>query len=141
MKKLPALILITAFLFALTSCGTDMGTPPDLVLRFSINNTPELDGSVVKVDYTITNDGEGDLENCKIQIAIDTNNSHYTYWTGGVDLPEGRSHSVIDEEIPVSGTTTTIVAVYVIAAGFDDYSRSSGSPERTIIYYDKKIKQ
>ncbi len=114
-----------------------MGTPPALVLKFSVDGFVS-DGSGVLVDYTIINDGEGDLENCKIQLAIETTTSNYTYWTGGVNLSKGKSHSVDEEHINVGGTTN---AVYVIAAGFDDYSKSSTSPGRTIIYYDKQIKQ
>ncbi len=136
-KQLTIILIITFMLVLFFSCDTDVGTPPALVLRFSIDDF-DMSGSSVLIDYTITNDGEGDLENCKIQIGIKTDGapSDYTLWTDGVNLSEGESHTVIDKNILVSGTAQE---VFVIAAGFDDYSKSVTSSERTIIYYDKQI--
>ncbi len=67
MKKQLLLILAIVLAFAISSCDTNMGTPPALVLTFSLDAW-NPGGSGVLVDYTLTNDGEEDLENCKIQM-------------------------------------------------------------------------
>ncbi len=140
MKKQLVLILTVVFIFVLFSCET--GTPPELVLSFSIDgwvNTPPFG---VQVDYTLTNDGEDNLENCKIQIGIDTSNDgtenydelgDYTYWTDGVDLTEGETYTIDDVEIFIIGTAYNVT---VLAAGFDNPPVAKSSPGRTIIYYD-----
>ncbi len=138
MKRQLVLTLAILFIFVLLSCET--GTPPELVLSFSIDYfTPT--GFGVRVDYTLTNDGESDLDNCKIQIGIDTNDDEdydepgdYAYWTDGVDLTEGETYTIDDVEIVIIGTADD---VFVVAAGFDNPANSKSSPGRTIIYYDK----
>lgn len=140
MKRLSVLISAIVFLFVLFSCDTDLGTPPALVLSFSLDDwQPSALG--IQVDYTLTNDGETDLENCKIQLGIDRGNDgeydqpeDYTYWTEGVDLAEGETFTIDDVEIAIP---PTIYYVAVLAAGFDNPADPKGSPGRTVIYYEK----
>ncbi len=134
MKKQLVLTLAIVFIFVLFSCET--GTPPELVLRFSIDEWAPA-GLGVQVDYTLTNDGEDDLENCKILIGIDTDDDDvedYTHWTKGVDLTEGETYTIDDVEIFIIGTAYNVT---VLAAGFDNPVDPKSSPGRTIIYYDK----
>ena len=142
MKRQFVLILAIAYIFMLFSCDTNLGTPPLLVLSFSIDDWQDIVLGV-RVDYTLTNDGEADLEDCKIQIGIDTSNDSienydelgdYTYWTDGVDLNKGETFTVDDVEITIIGDAYNVT---VLAAGFDNPPDSKSSPGRTIIYYDK----
>ncbi len=138
MKKQLALIFAIVLVFVLFSC--DMGTPPELVLSFSIDYWQDTILGV-RVDYTLTNNGEADLENCKIQISIDTNNDgdyddlgDYKYWTDGVDLNQGETYTVDNAEITILGDAYNVA---VLAAGFDNTPNSKSSSGRTIIHYHK----
>ena len=134
MKRQLVLTLAIVFIFMLFSCET--GTPPELVLRFSIDDW-ENAGLGVQVDYTLTNDGEDDLENCKILIGIDTDADDvedYTHWTDGVDLTEGETFTIDNVEIFIIDAADN---VFVLAAGFDNPADPKSSPGKTIIYYDK----
>jgi hypothetical protein len=142
MRSQLVLILAIAFIFLLFSCDTNLGTPPALVLTFSIDDWQDTILGV-RVDYTLTNDGEADLENCKIQIGIDTSDDgienydelgDYKYWTDGVDLKEGETYTVDDVEITILSDAYNVT---VLAAGFDNPADSKSSSGRTIIYYDK----
>ncbi len=142
MKRQLVLILTIVFIFVLFSCETDLGTPPALVLSFSIDDWEDTFFGG-RVDYTLTNDGEDDLKNCKIQIGIDTSNDlkeNYdepdlvTYWTDGVDLTEGETFTIDNVEIFFLATRYNVT---VLAAGFDNPGDPKSSPGRTIIYYDK----
>ena len=142
MKKQLVLILAMVFVFVFSACDTDLGTPPALVLVFSLDDWQNAPIGV-EVDYTLTNDGQADLENCKIQIGIDTSDDSvenydeagdYTYWTDGVDLREGETYTVDNVGISMS-ILDDAYNVAVLAAGFDNPPDSKGSSERTIIYY------
>jgi len=142
MKRQLELILTIVFIFVLFSCDTNLGTPPGLILSFSLDDWQNTVLGV-KVDYTLTNNGDADLENCKIQIGIDTSNDgienydelgDYKYWTDGVDLKEGETYTVDDVEITILGDAYNVT---VLATGFDNPADSKSSPGRTIIYYDK----
>ncbi len=133
------IILITAFF----SC-TDLGTPPELVLSFTLGagSGPDVFGWYT-INYTLTNDsGEDDLENCKIQVGLDTGDvgSGYNWspWTPGVDL--AVNESVTTSHDFFVGIGTVIDSETVLALGFDNppdpSGSSSGSPSRTIIYYE-----
>ena len=139
MKKQLLLILAIVLAFVISSCDTDMGTPPALVLTFSLDGYEDI-GLFVQVDYTLTNDGDEDLENCKIQIGIDTDDpdeiEDYTYWTDGVDLDEGETYSVDDVNIAFS-ILDDVEDVFVLAAGFDNPPDAKSGSGRTIIYYNK----
>ncbi len=138
MKRQLVLTLAIVFIFVLLSCET--GTPPELVLSFSLDAWQNA-GLGVQVDYTLTNDGEDNLENCKIQIGIDTTNDgdyddagDVTYWTDGVDLTEGETFTIDNVEIFFAADAYNVT---VLAAGFDNPADPKSSPGRTIIYYDK----
>lgn len=143
MKKIFILILSALFIFLIVSCDNSLGTPPELVLSFTLGDWSNV-VSGVEVDYTLKNDGEADLENCKINIGIDTSNDStenydeigdYTYWTDGVDLNEGQSHTVNNDFINITGTAYNI---RVLAAGFDSTDDSKSASKNTVIYYYNK---
>ena len=135
MKRKILFILVIVVIAVFISCN-DMGTPPDLVLSFTINTTDNGDDTY-DVNYTLSNDGEDDLENCKIQFGLDTDDpdsdyNDYKYWTAGVDLAVGESDTTT-ANIPIG--SDTIDGVIVLAAGFDNPPDPESSPGRTIIYY------
>jgi len=134
MKRKILFILVIVVIAVFISCN-DMGTPPELVLSFTIN-TANNAGDTYDVNYTLSNDGEDDLENCKIQFGLDKDNNQvyddYKYWTAGVDLAVGESDTTT-ANIPIG--SDTIDGVIVLAAGFDNPPDPESSPGRTIIYY------
>ena len=135
MQKLSVYVLSIIFIFMFISCDTEIGDPPDLCLSFTIDGSPDNTGTTVKVSYTLKNECAEDLENCKILIGIDTtsdsfDNYNYKYWTDGVDLDKGKSHSETDVNTTVIGDAED--NLIVLAAGFDNAKSVTG---RTVIYY------
>ncbi len=134
MKRKILFILVIVVIAVFISCN-DMGTPPELVLSFTINTANKV-VDTYDVNYTLSNDGEDDLENCKIQFGLDKDNNQvyddYKYWTAGVDLAVGESDTTT-ANIPVG--SDNIYGVTVLAAGFDNPPDPESSPGRTIIYY------
>ena len=135
MKKYSALFILIILVLLIASC--DSGSPPELYLKFFIDDWGTPGASTISVDYTIENAGEEDLENCKIQFGVDTTNDstkNYTTtkWTSGVDLDKGESRSVSNFSITAG---IAIYDIYVIAAGWDSpEDKAAGS---TIIYYEE----
>jgi hypothetical protein len=133
MKRKILFILVIVVIAVFISCN-DMGTPPDLVLSFTIN-AKDNGGDTYDVNYTLSNDGDDDLENCKIQFGLDKDDNQvyddYKFWTAGVDLAVGESDTTT-ANIPVG---SYIYGVTVLAAGFDNPPDPESSPGRTIIYY------
>ena len=131
MKKYTFYIPAVFVLLLSISCTNEAGTPPELVLSFS-NLDCYTSGSDIVVDYKLTNDGEEDLENCKIQFGINNiggDTYSYKYWTNGVDIDEGDSHTESNEDTSFNGTVDDFT---IIAAGFDS-ADSKGVVNTTII--------
>ena len=126
MKKIFVYVLSALFVFLISSCENSLGTPPELVLSFE--NISYSSVGTIKISYTLKNEGEEDLENCKIQIKVYAT-PDFTYWTDGADIKKGQSYSAVDEDTGQSPNATEIT---VIAAGFDSAKSVTG---RTVIYY------
>ena len=135
MRKYYVMFIISMLVIVLGSC--DSGSPPELYLKFFIDDWTGSGSSTIYIDYTLENGGESDLENCKIQFGVDTTsdstrNYTTTKWTSGVDLSKGESHSVSNFSISAG---VAINDVYVIASGWDSPEDKAAGP--TIIYYDE----
>ena len=130
MKKISVYVLSALFVFLILSCENSLGTPPELVLSFTIDGVDNT--GTIKISYTLKNEGEEDLENCKIQIDVDnTGGTDFTYWTDGADINKGKTYSAVDEDTGQSGSAV-VDGLTVIAAGFDSAKSVTG---RTVIYY------
>ena len=129
MKKYTFYILTALVLLLSASCINEIGDPPDLVLNFNIDSCFYESGTL-RIEYTITNEGDEDLENCKIEIAVA---SAYTYWTDGFNLDEGESNTET-ENTSITTAGYDINDLKVISAGFDS-SKSNGVIDTTIIKF------
>jgi len=116
-----------SFFLGLQSCNL---LPPEIQLAVEITDyNYDMDDTVI-IEYTMTNVGDTDLTNCKVQFGIDEvfgdvggvwiYYDEITDWdpNPGVDLAQGESYSGVLNSLEAYPLDVDYVGVY--AVGFDN---------------------